>query len=178
MTRGQFMDTQRQNFWKESIEKEAQVRLTWQVKYSKEFAARAFKPIPRKEGMVIKTASPLEKQMTPAKPKTATPMTRGAPPAEESSTKVITLTEMRPASQDAKKILYKGFSRIGEGRYAYLEKRKLKKPEEKYEFPIISSWEYGWQLESKNTKAAPFARSKIVRDTFFRKNGILPDPDC
>eukprot|EP00795_Rhopilema_esculentum_P001958 gene1958-17498_t len=38
MVRELNMDTQRQNFWKESIHKEATVRLLWHMKFSKEFA--------------------------------------------------------------------------------------------------------------------------------------------
>lgn len=45
------MDAQWQNFWVESINKEAAVRFQWHLRYSKQFAKTAFQSRPKKEGM-------------------------------------------------------------------------------------------------------------------------------
>ena len=45
------MDAQWQNFWIESINKEAAVRFQWHLRYSKQFAKTAFQSRPKKEGM-------------------------------------------------------------------------------------------------------------------------------
>ena len=90
-------------------------------------------------------------------------------------------TEMRPVTPTTRKLLFKGFSALGEGRYQYLQKRKQKKPEDKYEFPVTSSWEYGWKMTKsmKNSSicTANFGRTKIVKDSFYRTNGVLPTED-
>ena len=85
------------------------------------------------------------------------------------------LVEMRQVTPAIKSQLYKGFSKEGTGRYAYLQIRKLKKPEDKYDFPITSSWEYGWKLDDvvKEFRAPAFGRSRIVKDSFYRTNGIF-----
>lgn len=75
-------------------------------------------------------------------------------------------------------LLYDGFTKEGKGRYQYLHARTYKKPEQKYDYPLTSSWEYGWRLGDvvKEFRAPQFGRSRIVRDTFFRRNGILYEP--
>lgn len=34
----------------------------------------------------------------------------------------------------------------GRGRSLYLQRRGHMKPEDKFSFPLLSSWEYGWRL--------------------------------
>ncbi|XP_077983237.1 protein SPMIP1-like [Glandiceps talaboti] len=178
----ELMDTQRQNFWKESIQKEAYVRLAWHEKYSKEFAKDSAKAIRRKQrpDMVPKPVMTLKlPQLERAKKsddkakKEAEAKASFAMLAKKNPDAL--LVEMRPVSTSTKAQLYKGFSKLGEGRYAYLQQRKLKKPEEKYEFPITSSWEYGWRLDDVVTemRAPAFGRSRIVKESFYRTNGIL-----
>jgi len=175
------MDTQRQNFWKESIHKEAYVRLAWHEKYSKEFAKESGQGLRRKKrpDMVPKPVMTFKlpqiersKKDDKAKKEAEAKASYAAMAQADPS---ALLVEMRPASSGTKALLYKGFSKLGEGRYAYLQERKLRKPETKYEFPITSSWEYGWRLDDvvKEMRAPQFGRSRIVRDSFYRTNGIL-----
>ncbi|XP_070559831.1 protein SPMIP1-like [Ptychodera flava] len=177
----ELMDTQRQNFWKESIEKEAYVRLAWHEKYSKEFAKESRDDIRRKKrpDMVPKPVMTLKlpqiersKKEDKAKKEAEAKASFAALASKDPN---ALLVEMRPASSGTKALLYKGFSKLGEGRYAYLQQRKLKKPEVKYEFPITNSWEYGWRLGDVVTemKAPQFGRNRIVKDSFYRTNGIL-----
>ena len=85
------------------------------------------------------------------------------------------LQDMRPSSPSTRALLYNGISAHGEGRFAYLKKRALLAPEEKYEFPLLSSCEYGWKILqlSKNLRPSEYGRTCIVRDTFYRNSGII-----
>lgn len=174
------MDTQRQNFWKESIDKEAFVRLSWHARYSKELArdaaaASMASKSRKQEGLKINALEAFKQEMEE----------KGKEKKEKSSQKKLEekvktdpdslLVEMRPVSSDTRELLYDGFSALGGGRYAYLQKRKQKAPEVKYEFPITSSWEVGWRLQDcvKQQKSPSFGRTRVIRDTFYRPNGIL-----
>ncbi|XP_064632788.1 protein SPMIP1-like [Lineus longissimus] len=88
------------------------------------------------------------------------------------------LTEMRPVTPKVRKSLYEGFSKDGTGRYQYLHHRYGYNPENKYEFPILSSWEYGWRLSDvirkEEIKKPTHGRTRIVADTFYTRTGI-PD---
>ena len=177
----ELMDTQRQNFWKESIQKEAYVRLAWHEKYSKGFTTESAKEIRRKKrpDMVPKPVKTfklpqIERSKKDDKAKKEAEAKASFAALAQTDPNAL-LVEMRPASSGTKALLYKGFSKLGEGRYAYLQQRKLKKPEDKYEFPITNSWEYGWRLDDvvKEMRAPHFGRSRIVRDSFYRTNGIL-----
>jgi len=170
MVRELNMDTQRQNFWKESINKEVSIRNTWfqqHLRFSKEFAAEDLSsPVP-----VSKAPEPVKVPSKVATPKKASPVPVAEP---EPGTK---FTEMRIASPLTKTILYTGLSAEGDGRKAYLLQRKTKGPEEKFEFPITSASEVGWKIRevssNQEVKPAMFGRSRIVQDTFFRTNGVL-----
>eukprot|EP01136_Pigoraptor_vietnamica_P020586 Opistho-1_new@69660 len=77
----------------------------------------------------------------------------------------------RPASAKTQKLLYMGISAEGEGRAAYLRRRREAMPQEKYVLPVLSNQAYGWEpyLPASPEKG----RSKIVHDTFYRKNGVF-----
>jgi len=176
------MDTRRLNFCKEAILKEATVRLDWHLRYSKEFSQKDYQPRPRKVEFIQPNIdfSKLPLIDNDRHKKRGLKMT--APPSLKTNkqSQVIDpgkLVEMRPVSPDTYKLLYKGFSALGEGRYAYLQQRKLKVPEMKYSFPISSSWEYGWKIKEamKNPlmQSAEFGRSRIVKDSFYRTNGVF-----
>lgn len=47
----------------------------------------------------------------------------------------------------------------GKGRRLYLQRRGQKRPEEKFDFPLLSSWEYGWRL-GECRSAAPGTASQ------------------
>ena len=175
------MDTQQQNFWVESIQKEAALRFSWQLRYSKKFAkdisgkqteqkqkvkkdpAKAFQSnisaqIRRLEGE--KKEHEEEKSMTRM--------------SSRKSDKKTPLQDMRPATARTKALLYNGISAHGEGRYAYLKKRKTLIPEHKYEFPVLSSCLYGWKIKDyiEEPQGSPYGRTCVIRDTFYRNSGI------
>ena len=180
------MDTQRQNFWKQAIAKEDQVRFAWHTKYSKAFAEETgatqrnkSQQQTLKPALKVTDLPPIDHSKF--KKKGLRIYTPPKVDPEELSNKSKLLTEMRPVSKDTKKLLYKGFSALGEGRHAYLNERKGKIPEQKYDFPITSSWEYGWKIsdimKNASLKPAQFARGRIVQDTFYTRNGVFPVVD-
>jgi len=91
-------------------------------------------------------------------------------------TSVDLMEEMRPPSPKTKTALYDGFTKEGKGRYQYLRKRYDTIPEQKFSFPILSSWDYGWRLsdviKKEDIKKPPHGRTRVVEDTFFTRNEI------
>ena len=86
--------------------------------------------------------------------------------------------EMLPAKPGQIKKLYDGFTKEGKGRYQYLHERTHMIPESKYTFPILSSWKYGWKLNEEKVPGRPYnARTKLIADTFYTRNGV-PTLSC
>lgn len=84
--------------------------------------------------------------------------------------------DMNPVDGPTKDKLYEGLSKEGKGRYSYLQTRKDLSPEEKYNLPLVSSWEYGWRLNDvikiEALKNPIHGRSRVIHDTFYRRNGF------
>lgn len=166
------MDTQRQNFWKESINNEVLIRNRWFQQHMSDGFSDEERIKPVKARKI--TVQPLQTKDLPGykspEPPAPKPETRPAQPDELEVT-------MRVASATTKNKLYTGLSAEGEGRKAYLLQRKNKGPEEKYQYPLTSALEVGWKIRevsgSIEGKPAQFGRSRIVQDTFFRTNGVL-----
>ncbi|KAL4226592.1 hypothetical protein ACF0H5_014576 [Mactra antiquata] len=95
--------------------------------------------------------------------------------AGKESSEVLS-AEMRPVTPHTKEKLYDGFTKEGKGRYQYLLERYERNPEEKFSFPLLSSWEYGWRLgdviKKADIKKPPYGRTRIVADTFYTRTGI------
>ena len=95
-------------------------------------------------------------------------------------TSIDLLTEMRPPSPKTKDSLFDGFTKEGKGRYQYLCKRYDTIPENKYAFPLLSSWEYGWRLgdvvKKEDIQKPMHGRTRIVNDTFYTRNGVGISP--
>ena len=81
--------------------------------------------------------------------------------------------EMLPPDPKMKDKLYDGFTREGKGRYQYLRERSQILPEYRYTFPVTSSAKYGWKIgEEVQLQKPRYARSRVVRDTFYTRNGV------
>lgn len=64
-----------------------------------------------------------------------------------------------------------GLSHHGEGKYSYLRARYKDDPENKFFFPICSSWEYGWTYgQHHDLKCSDHGRRQIMKTSFFRPN--------
>lgn len=100
--------------------------------------------------------------------------------ASKADSNVLLSAEMRPVTPSTKQKLYDGFTKEGKGRYQYLVMRNEKSPEEKFSFPLLSSWDYGWRLgdvikKDEITKPKN-GRTRIVADTFYTRTGIPSVP--
>lgn len=165
-------DTHMQNFWTEAINKEANVRFEWQLRYSKEFARNAFRPQPKKKGMQLNDA--LARRIKELESSVANNTLTLEASDKESLHKSNLHVDMNSASKDVRELLYDGLSHHGEGRYSYLRKRLEVPPDKKYSFPLLSSMNYGWKiLDFVTLKPSCNGRTAIVRDTFYRSSGII-----
>uniref|UniRef100_A0A3Q3M3K9 Si:ch211-193l2.10 n=1 Tax=Labrus bergylta TaxID=56723 RepID=A0A3Q3M3K9_9LABR len=63
----------------------------------------------------------------------------------------------------------------GKGRSLYLQRRGQIRPEERFDFPVLSSWEYGWRLGRMNTLTTkPLSNGLLlVKNTFYARNGVF-----
>uniref|UniRef100_A0A672K0T6 Si:ch211-193l2.10 n=1 Tax=Sinocyclocheilus grahami TaxID=75366 RepID=A0A672K0T6_SINGR len=130
------LTTQDQNFYRELILKEAYTRLAWKMKYSKEYPTTFVSRRSRSIGLFN----------PPSVGKVTLPpvvQTWEKQPVRRSLSEAPL---MRAASPQTKAALCQGLSNEGKGRGLYLRKRAQKDPEEKFDYPILSSWEYGWRL--------------------------------
>ncbi|KAG8429049.1 hypothetical protein GDO86_018424 [Hymenochirus boettgeri] len=166
------LTTRNQNCWKELIEKETATRMQWKLKHQQEHLQDVpLKSRRRPETLVPNVGATLLPPITVRKKPVE------VKPVEEPE--MQDLVEMRTATPHISNLLYDGFSKEGRGRYLYLRRRKEFGPEEKYLHPILSSWDYGWKLGDvvKELHVPIHGRSRIVRDTFYCKNGIISYPE-
>lgn len=84
---------------------------------------------------------------------------------------------MKPVDSAVKKLIYTGDNK--DGRINYLRERVKLLPDDRYYFPEVSSFEYGWKTwnHAKNMKKTGFGRQQIVKDSFYRRRGVERDPD-
>jgi hypothetical protein len=181
----ELLTSRSQAYWQERIQKETAFRATWNVRYGHKYlqegtrARKQTQQAPFRSAMVMApvpaTISPVYKEVQGGGPETqrvqdqlsraggvqSSPpkedrlrQTRGATqsPADQSSTGNL---EMRKVPSSTLKLLFQGISHDGQGRAQYLRKRYQQAPEEKFRYPILSSWEYGWNL-GKATVFLPF----------------------
>ena len=183
------MDTQLQNFWKESINKEGALRFSWHLRYSKQFSKKAYTTASKsadsklnvRHGSVPNgnTVAERIRRLESEKQRRGKTETKESASAEgdprlNQSDGVLSLKDMRPPTANTRQLLYNGISAHGDGRYAYLKKRKTLTPEEKYDFPILSSCQYGWKIRDfRQSKSSPHARACVIKDSFYRNSGII-----
>ncbi|KAK6488156.1 protein ATP6V1FNB-like [Huso huso] len=168
MAREVSMTSQRQGFWKEALLKETSIRLAWHRDIGKKYAKTATRRT-HDIKTVLPTIPVIKKQEIKEKD-----VAEKLRLVQEKMKPVDDLVEMRPVSAETKEVLYHGFSKDETGRHKYLQKRKLKKPEEKYTYPLTSNWAYGWdQGHMEKTYVPPHGKSRIVQDTFLRKSGVF-----
>ena len=95
--------------------------------------------------------------------------------ADQSTNATLTV-DMHPPAPRVRSKLYDGFTKEGKGRYQYLQSRYQDVPENKYQFPVLSSWEYGWRLNdvirNEDIHKPAYGRTRIVADTFYTRTGI------
>ncbi|OBS72686.1 hypothetical protein A6R68_12719 [Neotoma lepida] len=171
MSRQLNMDTLRQNFWKEEYLREMRLRCEWHRKYGT--LVKAKQKAKAAARLPLKLPTLLPKDPTPPPPVTTT-----APSKAPSSVPAVPFqSEMYPVPSDTKALLYEGISHDFQGRYKYLNTRKLNLPETRYLFPITTNFTYGWQLGPPTKKEMVSCKMCSI-ESFFRKNGAfaLLDP--
>merc|ERR1712168_1558234 len=174
------MDTMRQNFWAESIKKETQLRRSWYSTHqSKE---QSTKSMENSNQILQRRASKLRAFV----PKAVDRKIEGynenetevkLPELKRTPDKVGKCAEiMHPVDNSVRGRLYNGITREGLGRHDYLKKRRELHPDDKYTYQLCSSWDYGWEMPQENLPTAKRGRTRIVRDTFYKRYGIFYDP--
>ena len=176
------MDTRAQNTWKEQIEKEASTRVNHKFTSGSKDDSAASKE--EDEWFVrskyTKSAAAAPKMPTsinfPPRPEKKNPAQNVAKIVQElKANDKDLLSDMKPPSEQVKNLLFDGFTKEEKGRYQYLKARKADDPESKYEYPLLSSFEYGWKLNEVSTqyKTPANGRTKIVEESFYRRNGVF-----
>ncbi|XP_062254224.1 protein SPMIP1 [Platichthys flesus] len=174
--------TQSQNCYREQIQKEMMTRLSWTSRYATSHTS----------GCRVNNQPSTEAPQRPAasaRPRAALPPVPSAPKKRQSDLPppspppppppvdgwLSVAPAMRPVSPRSSKALYQDSSHNGKGRRLYLQRRGRIPPEEKFEFPLLSSWEYGWRLGdfTLDYRTPCRARSSVVRNTFFSRNGVF-----
>ncbi|KYO19815.1 hypothetical protein Y1Q_0000370 [Alligator mississippiensis] len=168
MARDMITDTQQQDFLKEQFRREGQLWLRWYGRYCEPLLAcrpPCHPPTPHHLRLPTLPAAP------PAPPPAPRPPAPPEPPPLGPRIK-----EMKPVPPDVQALLYQGISHDGQGRWRYLRARAGLSPEDKYDEPITSSFDYGWQLGPTQISVHPVPKCRI--DSFFRRNGAfaLLDP--
>ncbi|XP_019607178.2 protein SPMIP1 [Rhinolophus sinicus] len=165
------MDTVQQNFWKEDLLREKMLRCEWYRKYGSMVKAKQKAKAAAHLPLKLPTLYPKTPLSPPRAPK-AVPLRAPSP-----ALKAPIQSEMYPVLPATRALLYEGISHDFQGRYNYLNTRKLDMPEMRYLFPITSNFTYGWQLGPPVKKE--LVSCKMCRiESFFRKNGAfeLLDP--
>ncbi|XP_012644629.1 protein SPMIP1 [Microcebus murinus] len=165
------MDTLRQNFWKEEYLREKMLRCEWHRKYGSVVKAKQKAKAAARLPLKLPTVSP--KAPPPPPPASQAVPSKTTSPLPETPFQ----SEMYPVPPTTRALLYEGISHDHQGRYHYLNTRKLDLPETRYLFPITTNFTYGWQL-------GPPVKQELVSckmcriESFFRKNGAfaLLDP--
>ncbi|XP_075061356.1 protein SPMIP1 [Mixophyes fleayi] len=180
------LTTQTQECMKETYLKELMTRINWRRRYAKNFPTIATSKLkPKiKDHFKLPSISDPSFQVANDNKSYESSHQNAQSPQDRSKTNVVETTsamvaQMRPVSPKTQSLLYHGTSKQEEGRYHYMKARNNLKPEEKYLFPLATSWDYGWHLagNSNNINCPLHRRCRIVTDTFFRKNGIPPEPN-
>ena len=172
-------NTQKQKFLEESYNKERDTRLAWFGNLVREDKGKSkqFEVFRRKIENAPKPAEGLLQRLPKdvTAPRYNKRIRKFDDTLASKDTRMLS-AEMRPVTPLTKSKLYDGFTKEGRGRYQYLVHRNEKSPEDKFSFPLLSSWEYGWRLgdviKKEDIKKPQNGRTRIVADTFYTRTGI------
>ncbi|XP_053075148.1 protein ATP6V1FNB [Acinonyx jubatus] len=197
--------TQNQACWQECIQKEAAARVAWKIHYGHKYLKGG--PTPRKRvqrapfgSALAATSSPESKEVQVGWPESKGVRdqlsggggVQGPSPKGNKVWEAQRATqgpsvqpkpeglEMRQVPPSTLQLFFQGLSHDGQGRALYLRERHRQKPEEKFLYPILSSWEYGWHMGDtgamKDTRAPTYARRQPITKTFYIKSGVFHFP--
>ncbi|KAE8298890.1 hypothetical protein D5F01_LYC03399 [Larimichthys crocea] len=192
------LTTQSQNCYREQIQKEMLTRLSWKSRYAKLYPSccnpryKSTEPtqLPRLPAAprtvlpppVTRTPEKQSDHPSPPPPPTLPPSPLPPPPvlSSEGERSLNVSCLMRPVSPQTRHALYQDSSHHGKGRSLYLQRRGQIRPEEKFDFPLLSSWEYGWRLGdyTLDYRTPSRAKSSVVKNTFYARNGVFSSPSA
>uniref|UniRef100_UPI0037E82180 protein SPMIP1 n=1 Tax=Semicossyphus pulcher TaxID=241346 RepID=UPI0037E82180 len=179
------LTTQSQNCYREQIQKEMLTRLAWKSRYG-ELYPSCCDP----GNKITERAQPLDlpaehRAVLPPVSRTPEKKSDHPPPAPpvnslEREGRLSVPPLMRPVSPQTRHALYQDSSHHGKGRSLYLQRRGRIRPEEKFDFPVLSSWEYGWRLGdyTLDYRTPSRAKSSVVKNTFYARNGVFSSPSA
>ncbi|XP_053723799.1 protein ATP6V1FNB [Synchiropus splendidus] len=167
------LTTRSQNAYREQIKKETLTRLAWKDRYAELYPTCCSRYRPPKEAPVEPRTATLPPIVRPPEAQSDHPPA-AAPPTEEKM-QLHVPPVMRPASPTTRQSLFQDSSGQGKGRSRYLQRRNQLPPEEKFHFPLLSSWDYGWRLGDYTLAYRPPScpRSSVVKNTFYSRNGVF-----
>ncbi|XP_070814363.1 protein SPMIP1 [Chaetodon trifascialis] len=183
------LTTQSQNCYREQIQKEMLTRLAWKSRYAKLYPT-CYNPSnhitePRELAHVTADSRSVLPPVTrtPKKQNSLPPPPPPSPPpvlSSEGEGPLSVAPLMRPVSPQTRHALYQDSSHHGKGRSLYLQRRGQIRPEEKFDFPMLSSWEYGWRLGdyTLDYRTPSRAKSSVVKNTFYARNGVFSSPSA
>uniref|UniRef100_A0A8C9P2X7 ATP6V1F neighbor n=1 Tax=Spermophilus dauricus TaxID=99837 RepID=A0A8C9P2X7_SPEDA len=166
MARQLNLDTVWQNFWKEEYLREKMLRCEWYRKYGLLVRAKQKAKAAARLPLKLPTLTPKARVSPPPVPK-AVPAKPPSPVSEAPFQ-----TEMYPVLPATRALLYEGISHDSQGRYHYLNTRKLDVPEKRYLFPVTTNFTYGWQLGTPAKQELASCKMCHI-ESFFRKNGAF-----
>ncbi|XP_070707922.1 protein SPMIP1 [Pempheris klunzingeri] len=183
------LTTQSQNCYREQIQKEMLTRLAWKSRYAKLYPTchdpgnrESTEPtllphLPADSRAVLPpvTRTPEKQSDLPPPPPLPPSM-----PSVDGEGRLSVAPQMRPVSPQTRHALYQDSSHHGKGRSLYLRRRGQIRPEEKFAFPLLSSWEYGWRLGdyTLDYRTPSRAKSSVVKNTFYTRNGVFSSPSA
>ncbi|GFY61878.1 uncharacterized protein TNIN_183591 [Trichonephila inaurata madagascariensis] len=152
MAREKMFDPAFQKTFTEAIYKENDIRLKWNLKYGPRFKSSGGVKWDEDPDATDEEEEEMKEKVCLYKPpgkKMPTREESAWPASTTAETNTVARVEqppsvMKPVNRESKQLLYHGISHDGEGRALYLSHRYKKTPMERYYFPIVSSWEYGW----------------------------------
>ncbi|KAF5270154.1 hypothetical protein FQR65_LT03368 [Abscondita terminalis] len=164
------------NFWTDTYEKEARLRLKWFRKNEDRLVAYSEKPFSKTVPPEIlnKIAEDRKEQYQKVE-KHPRPHSSDPPPPLVDPRAIFNV--MKPVDPVTERLIYTGANK--DGRLNYLHERVKIIPEDKYYFPETSSFRYGWNMWHSSTTATPvrYGRCQVIRASFYRRNGVGRDPD-
>ncbi|KAJ8920534.1 hypothetical protein NQ315_005403 [Exocentrus adspersus] len=168
------LDPRTQKAWVSAIEKENQLRLKWFTKNMDRLNRIANKENTRKVPQEVKDK--FDNDLVESyKNVQRFPKIKvdDAPLIEPKAMQGI----MKPVDPAVTKLIYTGENK--DGRLNYLHERVKLLPDDRYYFPEVSSFEYGWKTwnYAKNIKKTGFGRQQIVKESFYRRRGVERDPE-
>ncbi|XP_078103729.1 protein SPMIP1 [Sander vitreus] len=183
------LTTQSQNGYREQIQKEMLTRLAWKSRYANLYSC--YNPrnnstestqLPRLPADPRAVLPPVTRTIEEQSNLPPRPPSPPRPPvlSLEGEGRLNVPPLMRPVSPQTRRALYQDSSHHGKGRSLYLQRRGLVRPEEKFDFPLLSSWEYGWRLGdyTLDYRTPSRAKSSVVKNTFYARNGVFCSPSA